>query len=184
MICVLLFQRYPWVLVFLLYSFWVPQIVHSVRTGIKKPLLDYYYIGTGLCRLYIPLYILGCPDNIFSRIDADFKASFPSEIILIVWTFTQLSILYMQNTYGPRYLIPRSWFPDRYDYCRPIQHTAAGAGATCNRECTICYMDVDVSKREYMVTPCDHLFHQACLNQWIDIKLECPVCRSTLPASD
>jgi hypothetical protein len=32
------------------------------------------------------------------------------------------------------------------------------------------------------VTPCDHVFHEGCLTQWADVKLECPVCRSVLPA--
>ena len=33
----------------------------------------------------------------------------------------------------------------------------------------------------YMLTPCDHLFHEACLQRWMEHKLECPVCRATLP---
>jgi hypothetical protein len=32
------------------------------------------------------------------------------------------------------------------------------------------------------VTPCDHKFHPNCLKEWIEIKLECPSCRSSLPA--
>lgn len=49
-------------------------------------------------------------------------------------------------------------------------------------ECVICYNGIDVAgPGEYMVSPCDHLFHRACLERWMDIKLECPVCRAALP---
>jgi hypothetical protein len=33
-----------------------------------------------------------------------------------------------------------------------------------------------------MKTPCKHYFHESCLKGWMDIKLECPFCRSPLPA--
>ena len=40
---------------------------------------------------------------------------------------------------------------------------------------------IDVVTGAYMVTPCDHLFHEICLSQWMDLKMECPVCRASLP---
>lgn len=33
----------------------------------------------------------------------------------------------------------------------------------------------------YMKTPCNHLFHIQCLTRWMQSKLVCPYCRSTLP---
>lgn len=50
--------------------------------------------------------------------------------------------------------------------------------------CVICMADVTFPQRrgEYMVTPCNHLFHTACLQQWLDQKLECPTCRYQLPS--
>jgi len=35
-----------------------------------------------------------------------------------------------------------------------------------------------------MVTPCRHKFHPVCLQQWMDIKLECPFCRAPIPPLD
>ena len=32
-----------------------------------------------------------------------------------------------------------------------------------------------------MTTPCNHNFHEECLQQWMEVKLECPTCRSQLP---
>lgn len=49
-------------------------------------------------------------------------------------------------------------------------------------ECSICYDDIDVRNRQqYMLAPCNHLFHADCLKQWMDVKLECPICRTQLP---
>jgi Ring finger domain len=78
-------------------------------------------------------------------------------------------------------------------------------------ECVICYNVVDTSTGTYMVrvrvmrrqtsqvsssnananssfllpdlqiTPCDHLFHKACLEQWLSMKMECCICRAVLP---
>lgn len=32
-----------------------------------------------------------------------------------------------------------------------------------------------------MKTPCNHYFHEKCLKEWMDLKLDCPFCRATLP---
>ena len=36
-------------------------------------------------------------------------------------------------------------------------------------------------RRTYMVTPCRHIFHSQCLEGWMRYKLQCPICRETLP---
>ena len=55
---------------------------------------------------------------------------------------------------------------------------AAGADGP---ECAICMGPVNAVTGEFMVTPCDHMFHEICLRQWMDLKMECPVCRAALP---
>lgn len=57
-------------------------------------------------------------------------------------------------------------------------------------ECPICLTLVTLpvepddkihsSHKEYMVTPCYHVFHAECLGTWAKHKLECPVCRQAL----
>jgi hypothetical protein len=50
-------------------------------------------------------------------------------------------------------------------------------------DCSICYDSIDIDNRtDYMLAPCDHIFHKACLTQWMDVKMECPICRTELPA--
>ncbi|KAH8584666.1 RING-H2 finger containing membrane associated [Cryptosporidium sp. chipmunk genotype I] len=55
-----------------------------------------------------------------------------------------------------------------------------------NRLCVICMMNVSIFKdfdHELcaVCTPCDHIFHQKCLKQWISVKPECPTCRREIP---
>lgn len=36
-------------------------------------------------------------------------------------------------------------------------------------------------QKEFMLTPCKHLFHRECLKIWMEKKNGCPVCRHDLP---
>ncbi|KZF26750.1 hypothetical protein L228DRAFT_243262 [Xylona heveae TC161] len=38
-----------------------------------------------------------------------------------------------------------------------------------------------LARRAYMVTPCRHIFHSDCLEGWMRFRLQCPICRETLP---
>ncbi|KAB8664830.1 hypothetical protein FH972_026254 [Carpinus fangiana] len=69
-------------------------------------------------------------------------------------------------------------------------------------ECAICMQEVDVpivgqtavevagnallgavggKRRDYMITPCGHVFHRGCLEGWMAYRLQCPICREGLP---
>ena len=62
-----------------------------------------------------------------------------------------------------------------------VNDTSTGSGNTL--DCVICYNAIDVhDRRGYMLAPCDHIFHKDCLVQWMDVKMECPICRTELPA--
>ena len=50
-------------------------------------------------------------------------------------------------------------------------------------DCVICYNGIDVhNQKRYMLAPCNHIFHRDCLVQWMDVKMECPICRTELPS--
>lgn len=70
-------------------------------------------------------------------------------------------------------------------------------------DCAICMHDIEVpvlaaagaaggssvadgatsilTRRTYMVTPCKHIFHSACLESWMKLRLQCPICRESIP---
>ena len=40
------------------------------------------------------------------------------------------------------------------------------------------------TKGQVMTTPCQHSFHAPCLMQWMNVRMECPICRTQLPPLD
>ncbi|CAG8459281.1 5094_t:CDS:2 [Paraglomus brasilianum] len=163
-------------LVLSMFSFWVPQILRNVIRNTRRGLNLYYVVGMSFTRLVMPLYFLACPKNVLGRE--------PSPLIYVIMSYVgaQVLILIAQECFGPRFFVPAKYLPPTHDY-HPILDEMLAAG----RCCAICMTAVDVSERksrnEHMVTPCCHVFHTGCLEQWMKIKLECPICRSHLPIS-
>lgn len=232
------FPAHPVLLVLLLYSYWWPQIVFSAVSGTRHPFHPLYLYGSSLSRLFLPLYLLGCPRNFLTLLWEYFSPgyllhahapqahllSLPACYLLTCWLALQLLLLQLQSLYGPRFFVPKAMLPQRYDYHRPLpaalllsdddsdgiamtstssatSSSAAAAyqpvataeeveedvetGSRHSLECVICYNPVHGNLRHaFMVTPCDHVFHTACLSEWMAIKLECPVCRAPLPADE
>lgn len=182
------------IFIFALYSFWVPQIILNIVEDHRRPLLPMYIVGTSVTRLAIPLYFWGCPNN-FLHIHP-----LPKTVAALVgWLSIQSLILLSQYRFGPRWFIPKALLPEKYDYYRPItldddddsddleaQNKDAGEGDALvahepRRECCICMECVLVHSPERMVTPCGHYFHSECLLKWLDVRLECALCRRPVP---
>lgn len=180
---------------FALYSFWVPQIVLNVVEDHRRPLLPLYILGTSITRLAIPLYFWGCPYN-FLHIHPEPG----SAVALVAWLLTQAAILLSQYKFGPRWFIPKEFLPEKYDYYRTVTFEEeeeekgevdieAQIGMEnrplmqppATAECCICMESVAIHSRERMVTPCNHFFHATCLERWLEVRLECALCRSPVP---
>jgi hypothetical protein len=186
-----------------IFSFWIPQIYCNISRECVKPLLPSYIIGTTISRLAFPLYFYGCPNNFVHA-----EPSTGYAVFLFIFVSAQAIILLLQNRFGPRFFIPKNFLPKQYDYFRPIYslldeedntHVVGDKQSTTvvNRitnnlnannnesahifECVICMSPVDPVVSNHMITPCNHVFHQQCLVQWMEQKLECPTCRRELP---
>ncbi|KAI3438284.1 hypothetical protein D9Q98_000719 [Chlorella vulgaris] len=176
-------QRHMPLLMFVFFSFWLPQIVLCLRTDCRQPLRPEFVLGTSLARLALPLYIYGCPSNLL-RVQPDL----PLCTALVAFVGLQCAVLMAQHWWGPRCFVPKALLPQRYDYSR-LQPAARCVGSCdvegaegCSRECVICMSQVDVCDRsERALTPCCHTFHRACLEQWLSHKHDCPTCRRALP---
>ncbi|KAG7384342.1 hypothetical protein PHYPSEUDO_002749 [Phytophthora pseudosyringae] len=178
------FSNHLPVLVFICYSFWVPQIVHNVHREVRNPFDLGYLYGISALRLFLPLYFYGCPDN--------FLTAFPmyeSKInphfcyVLAAWMGLQVGILALQQRYGPRFFVPARFLPVKYNYERRInlQQLALLKDGDNSIDCVICMVELDIEARDYMIAPCDHIFHRECLQGWMQVKMECPTCRHVLP---
>lgn len=187
---------------FALYSFWLPQIILSVVEDHRKPLHPLYILGMSVTRLAIPLYFWSCPHN-FLHVQPQYSTA----LTLVGWVFFQAIVLFSQHRYGPRWFVPKPLLPEKYDYYRqigprPVCSATDDEGvSTCDEqndesavlaeegrclvpdvvECVICMTGVEVHSRDRMVTPCNHFFHSQCLEQWLNVKLECAVCRQPVP---
>ena len=139
-------------LVFGFYSWWWPQIVLCVRGDCRQPLKPEFVLGMSAARLALPLYLWGCPSNLL-RVQPNPGLC----IALVAYVGLQCGLLLAQHWRGPRCFVPK-------------------------RLCVICMTPVDISnKQQRAVTPCNHVFHLACLERWLSFKADCPVCRRQLP---
>ncbi|CAM6092268.1 unnamed protein product [Calypogeia fissa] len=169
-------------ILFVFYSFWIPQIVANVVRDSRKPLHPHYILGMTVTRLAIPLYTFGCPRN-FMRVETSSRWC----IGLTAFMGAQAAVLLLQHYLGARCFIPRQFLPEKYSYFRRVERTpltsAIGGEESSVMDCVICMASVEMGGRssECMVTPCDHFFHAGCLQRWMDIKMECPTCRRPLP---
>ncbi|CAH9099231.1 unnamed protein product [Cuscuta epithymum] len=167
------FHNFLRTILLLLHSFWIPQILTNIIRDSRKPLHPHYILGMTITRLAIPLYVFGCPHN-FMRIETDKKWC----VFLGMFMGIQASILLLQHYLGSRCFIPRQILPEKYSYYRKFDPDKVQP-----IDCVICMTSIDLSLRsnDCMVTPCDHFFHLGCLQRWMDIKMECPTCRRSLP---
>jgi len=179
----------------IMYSYWVPQIICNVRRNTSEPFHPAYLVCMALTRLALPLYFFGCPKNFLKLINPNMDTAYASCALLFLWTALQMAVLFLQDKYGAQFFIPQRFLPPKYNYHRPLPEVLRGESAPLNSaegaemdvesgnlmECAICQVAVDISTEEYMLTPCDHIFHEECLSQWMNIKMECPTCRSQLP---
>lgn len=121
-----------------MYSYWWPQIIHSLYQGTRHSLHPLYLFGTSITRLFLPLYIIGCPQNFFVELIKYYSASgqLPPDshilsvsacYFLVIWQFVQVGVLCLQSTFGPRFFVPKRFLPGRYDYHRPLPPSIAPA---------------------------------------------------------
>lgn len=170
----------PLVIVSQLY--WVPQIALDAVKGHKSSLSTKFIVGVSICRLLLPLYTWGCPESIFNgELIPEVPGPPGFVVFLIVFVqIVQVGIMLTQKRFGPRWFVPWMCLPNVYNYYRRIELDEEFGVP----ECVVCMAEIDLKqgRKNTVITPCGHLFHDQCLQQWIDVgKMECPICRRELP---
>ncbi|KAK8937811.1 E3 ubiquitin-protein ligase ATL31 [Platanthera guangdongensis] len=56
-----------------------------------------------------------------------------------------------------------------------VQEHKIGKGAL---ECAICLNEFEDNETTRLLMKCDHVFHQECIDAWLDTHVTCPVCRT------
>ena len=181
--------------IFAAYSMWIPQIWKNARQDSCGFLYSYYVVGSSLVKLFCPLYFFTYKDNfIRAQTNLLYSAS------LLIYVTAQVVVLALQQRYGPRFFLPKLLLAPKYDYFREIPQEVLAQAQTGRLECVICMEHVNTTAERhieegealqsssqedglhYMITPCNHVFHKQCLEEWMEQKLECPICRAPLPA--
>ncbi len=112
-------------------------------------------------------------------------------------------ILYKQGTKGALFFIPKFFRKGYHNYHKTNSEIQKLNIDFNSLECTICLRaftdgesigngcDKDYSilmdnncYEKLMITPCKHVFHTECLQAWIVVRLECPICKQVLPYTD
>ena len=122
-----------YIFIFIMHSFWVPQIICNAQKCARRPVLWYptdlpfsllifldsirqYVIGMSVTRLTIPLYFYGCPHNFLSV-----EPSFSMCVLLSVYMAAQVFVMYLQDKKGPQFFVPkRVYFTPLYLSPRPF----------------------------------------------------------------
>lgn len=177
---VYLYDSFPHAAALAIFSFWVPQIFHAAQHNHRRALQPSFIISNTVSRLVLPLYIFACPDNILSP-----GGNLHMAYLVTGSTLAQAGVLLLQVYKGGAVLLPKWMRPRRYNYMRlSADGDVAVEMLERAQDCVICMQPFDVSGADSTaVTPCDHVFHASCLQQWMDVKLECPTCRQQLPDS-
>jgi len=183
---------YNLTVLFILSGFvWVPQIIKNMQTKARNCPDNKFVISMALSQCFLPLYIRGYPNNQFLT-----ETNYTWSMCFLAVILLQIAILILQKKLGARFMLPeklRYW--NEYNYYRNLDDADEEEGEI---ECCIClnslwYIEPETEgqPREtsyhriiYMQTPCQHKFHIECLKPWLSQKLECPKCRTELPALD
>lgn len=102
--------------------------------------------------------------------------------ITLLWIVGQVIIVKLQSIYGPRFFVPQMFLPKVYNYHRAIPEHCyySENGVNTVSDCVICMSAIN-PKEDYLITPCNHIYHSNCLKEWMEMKMDCPTCRSHLP---
>ena len=182
-----------------LYTTFIPQIIYNLSFKERPNSIPIYFqISLLLNRLFIPLYLKGVKNNIFNT-----KMNYFFCISLILINVFQMFILYIQEKMNGDYILLKNCKKNNYKYKKNIRNILKINPDFYKYECSICLnpftsienIDFNQSNKYYLCikklffekpifiyqTPCQHFFHIECLDNWMNQKKECPVCRAILP---
>ncbi|PVV03148.1 hypothetical protein BB560_002381 [Smittium megazygosporum] len=112
------YSNIPWtpvlyliyIIIFVLYSLWVPQIIRNTVRGTIGGLSRRFILITSILRLTYPTYIFHFSENVF------FMDSTNLIYVLYIWTLLQVLVLYLQDIFGARFFVPKRFLPETYNY--------------------------------------------------------------------
>ncbi|PVG04702.1 hypothetical protein CPB86DRAFT_777980 [Serendipita vermifera] len=198
-VCLIFFRLPVYGIWFILVSStWSAQVTRNIYQQTRRVLQHHTILISSVVRLFTPLYLFACPDNLIGIEPAGWV------FILPVWVGLQACVLIGQDYFGPTWFIPSLWHKEvSYDYHPDLAKSDEESVEATLGDCSICmeristdegelsrdhssilgvcWKEMSKKRRAYALAPCGHNFHTKCLEQWLDIKSICPQCRRPLP---
>lgn len=192
------------------FSLWWPQIYRNAMRNCRKALTWEYVVGSTILRTLPVLYWYLSPRNILS-VETSPTTAFIllgwvwlQVVILVSQQFLGPRLLIKDSWCPTAYEYHPVLREDDVEAGGMSIALLASASEAKDKDdktrkifdCAICMNEIDVpvvskaegprgtawlEQRNYMVTPCRHIFHTECLEGWMDLRLVCPVCRESLP---
>lgn len=168
------------ILIVLISHNYLPLIYNSARYGYKNSIKPEILVTITVARLFLLLYLFGFSHE-FMQPEANYKAC----LTFILCFGAQAGVVLIQNKH-PRFFLPKICRPVTYSYFRDVEFERIQEKC----ECIICMTELNLGGNESaeilnfsrtMHTPCKHMFHEDCLGNWMNLKMECPTCRTPLP---
>jgi len=166
-------QVVPCLTFIVMYSVWIPQIAYNAIHNTTRGSTPWYVLSTTLTRVWFLLYFF-----LYERNFAPFETQPVAVAVTVLWCALQCGVLFVQvRLRHPGFFLPVSMRPSTFDYFEGLVDVPRDA------ECAICQSAIEPNsdRAALAVTPCNHIFHGACLVQWAEVKLVCPICRRPIP---
>lgn len=166
---------------------WIPQLTHLIQGKGRDGVVPWLLISASLLPMsFFSLFLLG------PVLDVNSMSTHPSPL-LVLCAVLEVAVfalaLHIGSKIGIGRLFPRWMLPWVHDYNIPRHHVAQIAGLVEDPDCSICGesfehpddADSVTATDQVWVTPCKHLYHKSCLSQWMEQRMDCPLCRKVLP---
>ena len=186
------------------------QILHSIRVGIRPPMSVGYIISSSILKLFFIIYLKAYPYNIFGLQSSYLKSFLVSSTVIVEIIILLLQKEYGPRFLVPE-KIRCAYYNYYFDDIKINEHISENPDCIIcldklkieeiknekdfenNKDKNslffvsekfknfVEYIKVPFKKKPFMITPCDHIFHTECLEQWLKFKNECPYCKREIP---
>lgn len=190
-------------------SYWFPQFVRNTIKNRRRSLSWDFILGTSFIRVLPVAYLCldtanpvrhGWNPRLISAVVAWvglqlFLLYLQSQLGPRFWVNERW--LPKQYNYHPLMSVADIENGFSADILANLKVSQNGGISTADIDCAICMSQLTIPvltddntkdkrslesvMKDCMVTPCHHVFHSRCLEDWMMYKLQCPVCRSPLP---
>lgn len=194
----------------LINSYWVPQFFRNTVKNRKKTFQWEFVLGSSMVRLVPLIYLCLDRSNAFRHAyNPNLVATVALWLVFQIIALYLQNVLGARFWVNERWLpeqynyhpvmnvtdLEHGFASDILASMKP--HSEESGVSLCDLDCPICMSTVTIpvlsspAKKSFkqqekmmqaaMITPCHHIFHTRCMEDWMVHKLQCPVCRSPLP---